>query len=155
VESEIAHVSAEKDLARTLGDMERAAQRKGALTTELAELAVTLETALSDESTARRQLDDLEQKLDHAKNALARASEGAATWKERVAAHATLVTEQKVRLAQVREQLGGTNAAVARLVASLEDHDGRIERLERESLESAAAFGRTAAEMMAARERRF
>lgn len=154
VETEIAHVSAEKDLSRTIADIERAAQRKIALDAELAELAVTLETALTDEAAARNQLDSLSQKLDHAKAALERASAGAAEWKERVAAHAALVTEQKVRLAQVREQVGSARAAAGRLSTSITEHDDRIARLELESLEAAAAFGRTAAEMVFARERR-
>jgi chromosome segregation protein len=154
VETEIAHVSAEKDLSRTVSDMERAGQRRTALDAELGELAITLETALSDEASARNQLDLLSQKLDHAKAALERASAGAASWKERVAAHAGLVTEQKVRLAQVREQLGSARAAADRLATSITEHDDRIGRLEQEGLEAAAAFGRTAAEMVSARERR-
>jgi chromosome segregation protein len=154
VETEIAHVSAEKDLSRTVSDMERAGQRRTVLDAELAELAITLNTAISDEASARNQLDLLSQKLEHAKAALERAAAGAASWKERVAAHATLVTEQKVRLAQVREQLGSARAAADRLDTSITEHDDRIGRLDREGLEAAAAFGRTAAEMVSARERR-
>jgi chromosome segregation protein len=154
VETEIAHVSAEKDLVRTVSDMARSAQRRAALQADLAELAVLLDTAVLDESNARNQLDGLAQKLDHAKAALARAAEAAGTWKERVAAHASLVTEQKVRLAQVREQLGSTRAAADRLSTSIAEHDERIRRLEAESLEAASVFGRTAAEMVGARERR-
>jgi chromosome segregation protein len=85
------------------------------------------------------------------KTALARASEGALGWKERVAAHASLVTERKVRLAQVREQVESTRATLERLTTAMGEHEERTARLEQESLDAAAAFGKTAAHMVASR----
>jgi chromosome segregation protein len=154
VETKIAHVSAEKDLVRTIGEIERSTQRRTALDAELAELGRSLEVSVGDDGTSRAQLDELATKLEHSKAALSRASAGALAWKERVAAHAALVTERKVRLAQVREQVEGARATLERLTASLREHEERTARLEQESLDAAAAFGQTAAHMVAARERR-
>jgi chromosome segregation protein len=154
VENEIAHVSAEKDLVRTLGEIERASERLGALRVELEELRQSLETSVQEETRAQSDLDALEQRLEHARTALARATEGAAAWKERVAAHSALVTERKVRLAQVSEQVDGATAALERLVGALADHQDRVQRLEQDAVDAAHAFGETAAQMVAARERR-
>jgi chromosome segregation protein len=154
VENEIAHLSAEKDLTRTLGELTRSGQRRGSLQHELDELGRTLEASLQEETAARAELDALETQLEHSRAAFDRASEGAIAWKERVAAHAALVTERKVRLAQVREQLGGARSAAERLTASIQDHESRTQRLELDALEAAAAFGQTAAHMVGARERR-
>jgi len=152
VENEIAHVSAEKDLARTLSEIQRSSQRRNALQSELDELGRLLESATQEGATARSELDATQHRLDQFQAALARASEGATAWKERVEAHAALVTERKVRLAQVREQLEGTRSAIERLTASIRDHEQRIERVEQDAVEAAAAFGQTAAHMLAARE---
>ncbi|HVU03647.1 MAG TPA: chromosome segregation protein SMC [Polyangiaceae bacterium] len=155
VETEIAHLSAEKDLDRTVAEIAKSAQRRSALQGELGELAKTLETAVADDGTSRRQLDELGAKLEQCRSALTRASEGAAAWKERVAAHASLVTERKIRLAQVREQVDGARTTLERLSASILEHEQRVQRLEQESVEAAAQFGETAARMVTARERRF
>jgi chromosome segregation protein len=154
VENEIAHVSAEKDLVHTLGEIDRATQRLGALHVELEELRQSLDTSIAEETRSQGDLDALDQRLEHARAALARASEGAAAWKDRVAAHTALVTERKVRLAQVTEQLEATSAALERLGGSIADHEERVRRLEQESVDAAAAYGETAALMVAAHERR-
>jgi chromosome segregation protein len=154
VETEIAHVSAEKDLVRTTGEMERAELRRTALDAELDELARALDESVEDDGRSRAQLDLLATKLEQARASLVRASEGALGWKERVTAHAALVTERKVRLAQVREKIEGARATLGRLTASIREHEERTLRLEQESLEAADAFGQTAAHMMASRERR-
>lgn len=153
LESQIAHVSAEKDLARTVSDTERATERSATLAAELGELGRALDGFVSEEGSSRFALDELERGLEQAKTALARASEGALAWKERVTLHASLVTERKVRLAQIREQLDGSRATLARLETTISEHQERILRLEHESLDAAAAFGETAADIVALRER--
>jgi chromosome segregation protein len=154
LETEIAHVSAEKDLVRTSSDFDRVRDRRTALDAELAELGTALDGAMREESAALTQLDALERQLEVARASLGRATEGALAWKERVTAHAALVTERKVRLAQVREQVEATRVALERLSASIREHEERTERLERESVESAAEFGRTVAHAVVARESR-
>ncbi|HEX4474188.1 MAG TPA: chromosome segregation protein SMC [Polyangiaceae bacterium] len=153
-ETELLHVGAEKDLSRTVSEAERATRRRATLATELAELARSLEAAHGEETAARAQLDDLERRLEQGRTALARASEGAAAWKERVSAHATLVTERKVRLAQVREQVEGSRSAIARLASSLSDNVERSRRVEEDACAAAESFGQTAAHIVKAREER-
>jgi chromosome segregation protein len=153
-ETEIAHVSAEKDLARTVSEIERSTHRRAALDKELDELRQSIEAARREESEARAHEGDLERRLEHARAALARASEGALAWKDRVAAHATLVTERKVRLAQVREQSEATRTAISRIATSIEELEERSRRLEQEALEAAVAFGQTAAHIVLGREKR-
>ncbi len=148
VENEIAHVSAEKDLSRTLSEVERSARRRTALELELAELGRSIESSAQEEASARSELDALEHRQEQSQVAFARASEGATAWKDRVSAHAALVTERKVRLAQVREQLDAARGAAERLAASIDEHEDRIAKLERDSVESARGFGETAAIMM-------
>lgn len=152
LETEIAHVSAEKDLLRTSSDFDRVRERRATIEVEIEELGRLLHGALEEESTALAQLDALERQLEVSKTAVARASEGALAWKERVEAHAALVTERKVRLAQVREQVEATRIALERLAGSIREHEERTARLERESIEAASEFGQTAAHIVASRE---
>jgi chromosome segregation protein len=77
-----------------------------------------------------------------------------AEWRERVAAQSTLVTERRVRLAQVKEQLEAARTSHARVEASLAELATRSERLHVELDEAAAAYGETAARILISREAR-
>jgi chromosome segregation protein len=154
VENEIAHISAEKDLVHTLAEMEKTTKRLAVLGVEVDELGELIDSSVHEETRAQGDLDALEQRLEQAQAALARASEGAAAWKDRVAAHAALVTERKVRLAQVGEQLEATNATVERLASTISENEDRVGKLEQDAIEAATQFGETAAHMMLSRERR-
>src|SRR5690606_9026950 len=76
----------------------------------------------------------------------------AASWRERVSAQAALVTERKVRLAQVKEQMEAARTSNERVTALLEELRGRAERLDVEAHEASASFGETAAHIVLARE---
>ncbi|HVW28923.1 MAG TPA: chromosome segregation protein SMC [Polyangiaceae bacterium] len=154
VENEIAHISAEKDLVHTLAEMEKATKRLATLHASVDELRELIDASVHEETRAQGELDALDQRLEQAQAALARASEGAAAWKERVAAHAAMVTERKVRLAQVGEQLEATNATIERLASTIAEHEDRVRKLEQDAVDAAAQFGETAAHMMLSRERR-
>jgi chromosome segregation protein len=154
VENEIAHVSAEKDLVHTLAEMEKATKRLAALGVEVDELRELIDASVHEETRAQGDLDALEQRLEQAQAALARASEGATAWKDRVAAHAALVTERKVRLAQVGEQLEATNATLERLASTISEHEDRVGKMEQDAIDAATQFGETAAYIVVSRERR-
>lgn len=151
-EGELAHVQAEKDLARTRSDRARVSHRLEALVTELAEVSTTIERAAIAEAESRAQLDEHSAKLRELQQEIARAEETAAEWKQRVDAQATLVTERKVRLAQVREQAGAARAARDRMTTSMAEQRTRAERLDQELGEAASASGETAARLLLARE---
>jgi chromosome segregation protein len=145
---ELAHVSAQKDLAKTAGDIERAEARRRALDAELAEVEQALDQANESEQESRRALDELKAQVEHTHHDLARAESRAAAWRERVAAQAALVTERKVRLAQVKEQMEAARSSSERVASLLEELATRIRRLEVEMDEAATSYGQTAAQLM-------
>ncbi len=153
-EGELLHVTAEKDLSRTLAEIARIEKRLLAIGVELTEINRTLDEAQATESESRAQLDSVRAELENVQHALLRAEDNAQGWRERVAAQASLVTERRVRLAQVKEQLGAARAGRERVEGSLAELDARVERLNLELLEGAAAYGETAARIMLAREGR-
>jgi chromosome segregation protein len=151
-EGELAHLQAEKDLVGTRGERERAVVRHRNLIAECAELTAVIAEAEQAETDSRNQLAELTTQLERTQHDLARADETAAQWRERVGAQASLVTERKVRLAQIREQVGSAQAARERVEASITDHETRSARLDEELHEAAANFGETAARIVLARD---
>jgi chromosome segregation protein len=153
-EGELLHVTAEKDLARAKGDVERCTQRLAALANELGEIDRSVEDATRQDGELRTELDGLKTRLEHLEHALAKAEATAASWRERVAAQAALVTERKVRLAQVREQAGAARQSSERVEAALSELRERDERLHQELHDAAAAYGETAGGMVLLREQK-
>ena len=153
-EGELAHVTAEKDLARTRGDIERIVARLGAVTVELAEVDRVIAEGTSTETELLRALDEIGAELGQAEQSLARAEETAAGWRERVAAQSTLVTERRVRLAQVKEQSGAARKDAERIEATLAELTQRGTVLRQELTDAAASFGETAGNMVVTRELR-
>ena len=153
-QGELAHVTAEKDLSRCVADITRINARLAAINVDLEEIGRVLDAAHSTEEEARAQLDSVRAELEQLQHALGRAEENAAAWRERVAAQASLVTERRVRLAQVKEQLGGARSGRERVENTLNDLHTRVERLNSDLLEAAASYGETAAQIMMASEGR-
>ncbi|HYP75312.1 MAG TPA: chromosome segregation protein SMC, partial [Polyangiaceae bacterium] len=87
-------------------------------------------------------------------HALARSEATAASWREQVSAQAALVTERKVRLAQVREQAEAARVAGERITTTLSELEARASKLREETLEASVSYGETAARIMLAREAR-
>ena len=151
---ELAHVTAEKDLARTAGEIERATGRKTNIAAETAELEAKLADAVAAQTATRTELETARVSLEHLRHDLAKAEAEATSWNERVNAQATLVTERKVRLAQVREQVEAAKSSQERVLAAITDFETRDQRLSDDLLETARASGETAAQIMIAREAR-
>lgn len=153
-EGELAHITAEKDLARAVSEIERAESRIAKLGIELTDIDTALEQAAVQEGESRAQLDALRTQLDHLNVELARAEGTASAWRERVAAQLSLVTERKVRLAQVKEQVEAARNALERVTLALAELQARDSKLDEELNEASAAYGDTAARIMVARELR-
>ncbi len=151
---ELAHITAEKDLARAVNEIERAEARIAKLGGELTDIDAALAQAAVLEGESRAQLDALRTQLDHLNQDLARAESTAAAWRERVATQLSLVTERKVRLAQVKEQVEAARAALERVANALVELEARGTKLDEELNEASAAYGDTAARIMVARELR-
>jgi len=151
---ELAHITAEKDLARVESEIERAEARIAKLAVELTDIDRSLEQAAIQEAESRAQLDGVRTQLEHLNHDLARAESTASAWRDRVAAQLSLVTERKVRLAQVKEQVEAARAALERIAVTLGELTARATKLDEELNEAALAFGDTAARVMVARELR-
>jgi chromosome segregation protein len=151
---ELAHVTAEKDLARTASEISRAAARQASISTETTELDTKLADAADAQNTTRAELERASTSLDHLRHDLTKAESLATSWNERVNAQATLVTERKVRLAQVREQVEAGKSSQERVLASIADFETRAQRLVDDLLETARALGETAGQIVLARETR-
>ena len=153
-QGELDHVTAQKDLARTQSEIERIEARRRSLEAELAEVDGILESAADAEAQSGSQLSELEAQLEHLGHLLGKAEAHAETWKQRVSAQAALVTERKVRLAQVREQAEAARAAHERVENSIAELETRLSRLDQEMREAATLAGETAAHIVLARATR-
>ena len=153
-EGELAHVTAEKDLARTSGDIARIEARRATVALELEELDRALLEGTRAEAECRAELDTATAELTSVGLTLTRAEETAASWRERVAAQSTLVTERRVRLAQVREQSGAARESALRIQTALGELTARSSVLQQELTEAAATYGETAATIVLTREAR-
>jgi chromosome segregation protein len=153
-EGELAHVTAEKDLARTAGEIERIEARRSAVTLELDELDRSIVAGTQAEAECRAELDAATAELSHVSQTLTKAEETAASWRERVAAQSSLVTERRVRLAQVREQSGAARDSAQRIETALAELEQRSAALQQELNDAAATYGETAATIVLTREAR-
>jgi chromosome segregation protein len=153
-EGELAHVTAEKDLARAAMELERVGRRLQSLEQEIAGLVQAQGEATLAEAESLAELEELRASLSRTQESCLEAEQRAALWRERVAAQSSLVTERKVRLAQVKEQTEAARSAVERLAAQLEELALREDRLEEDADEAARAFGETAASIVRCREAR-
>ncbi|MBK8994981.1 MAG: chromosome segregation protein SMC [Myxococcales bacterium] len=151
---ELAHVTAEKDLARTSDEITRATARQATIGAESAELETKLADARRAQGECQTQLEAARASLEHLRHELGKAEAQAASWNERVTAQAALVTERKVRLAQVREQVEAAKSSQERVLAAIADLETRAQRLGDELVEVARSLGETAAQIVIARETR-
>src|SRR5690606_26803206 len=90
----------------------------------------------------------------HVLSELTRAETEAQSWRERVAAQTSLLTERKVHLAQVKEQYDAARESLERIQAALTELFERQSRLADEVIDSARNYGRTAAGLVLANESR-
>ena len=153
-EGELAHVAAEKDLTRTAEQIERSEHRRDVIDIDLQEIDRRLTENSSAIETCTLQLDELRANSKQLSDDMAQADRLAAEWRERVIAQSALVTERKVRLAQVREQVEAARSSLDRISQSLADLDLRSQRLQTEGDEAASAYGETAARLLLAHEGR-
>lgn len=151
-QGELAHVTAEKDLSQTLQQVTRSVNRIEAISSDVEDIAHHLSTSQAEISTMTVQLDELQAAKDALRSELQMLEEQSAEWRERVSAQSSTVTERKVRLAQIREQLESSRASLHRIDSALADLDTRHRRLDEDSAETASLLGEAAAKAMLARE---
>ncbi|MDI1474963.1 chromosome segregation protein SMC [Polyangium sp. y55x31] len=151
--SEIALVTAEKDLRRAEEQLAASQKRRSAVQRDLEEIMGALENAGGEQEEAREKLEEGRRLREEVGGRLATSEELAAEWKERVIAQQSVVTERKVRLARVRERATAARSTVERLARSCDELAGRIARLDGERTDCAEGAGVAAATMMLSREK--
>ncbi len=153
-EGALAHVSAEKDLTQTAGAIERVRARQATIEKELGELDATAQTASVTEAECERELEEVRRLSEQLEVVAQEAEVQVSNWRERVSVQAALVTERKVRLAQVKEQAGSVRSALERIDSQVTDLVERQQNLAVEAHEAAHSIGETAAQIVSCRERR-
>jgi chromosome segregation protein len=150
-ERELALLTAEKDDARCLAELERTQRRFEVVTGELSRLAQSTESSTAALTQIRTRLAELEVEEKQCAEALQQAASFAAEAKVKHTAQATRVTERKIRLAQVREQLEATRLGLVRVSGEQTAALRRQSELESEEQELATQRGATAALLLTAR----
>ena len=131
-EAEIALVSLEKDEKRTVEQKASVEQRIESVQNELADIEQSLADGSQEQAEATRAVEEGENILREAEVLTEAAQEHAARWRDQVAAQLLVVTERKVRLARVREQVQGARGTVERLGRSHHELLSRVAKLEEE-----------------------
>ncbi len=153
-QGDLAHVTAQKDLAQTVTDLARIEKRKEALAAEMTALQASLAESAGTVSVSERELLEIKESIEHAVAQAFTAEQQVAEWRERVAVQASLVTERKVRLAQVKEQTEAVRESLQRIFAQVAEQEERKARLRMEAEEAAQGLGETAAQIVKCREAR-
>ncbi len=144
-QGELAHVAAEKDLARVVDQLERLTRRRDTILRDMSDLEGRQADTAATLDSENLALDELRTDLARLNEALERADATAAEWRDRVTAQGSTVTERKVRLAQVKEQVESATSSRRRVEAALSDLLLRGHRLQEDAREAAAAYGESAA----------
>jgi chromosome segregation protein len=152
-QSEIALVTAEKDLRRAEEQFAAANKRRTTLQHDLEELMGALEGAGGEQEEAREKLSEGRRLREDVAGQLAQAEELSAEWRERVIVQQSVVTERKVRLARVRERAMSMRSTVDRLARSVDELGGRIARLDAERHDCAKGAGEAAATLFVSQEK--
>ncbi|HUR29202.1 MAG TPA: chromosome segregation protein SMC, partial [Planctomycetota bacterium] len=151
-EAEILLVSAQKDQKKTDEQTASLEVRLAAMNAELADIGEKLAEGGHEQADAERALgeghDILREAEVEAEGAMAEASK----WREQAAAQLSVVTDRKVRLARVREQVASTRATVERLGRSRDELVARTAKLEEELDQIARQTGETSSRLATTEE---
>ncbi len=152
--AELRHVTQRQELEALRRDQQRDADRRNELQRNVEELEQLAERVRTERSESEEASKALTARLAAAETELQAAQTDSDSWTEKVAAQTARVTERRVHLAQVREQVEASRSALSRVEASIAELGGRRERLEAETIETASAFGETAARIVKAKDAR-
>jgi chromosome segregation protein len=130
--AEIALVSAEKDQKNTDEQTASLETRLTATNAELSDIGEKLAEGNHEQAEAERSFAEGHDILRAAEVEAEGALAEAAKWREQAAAQLSVVTDRKVRLARIREQVASTRGTVERLGRSRDELVSRTVRLEEE-----------------------
>ncbi len=151
-ESELAVVTTEKDLRRAEDQLANVTSRVEALASELLDLDDRLAEAADEESGARTDLEDGHAELASVEGEVGDAEAVRDGWSERASAQQGIVTDQKIRLARLREQAEGARAGAQRLSRSIDELARSSRRLDDELVELARTLGVTSGSLFVSRD---
>ena len=149
---ELELLTAEKDHGRSVAELERVTRRGAVVTADLDKLAESSEGSTTTLAQIQTRLEELQREQLACGAALAKAIDENAEAKAQHAAQAARVTERKIRLAQVREQLEASRSGLMRVSAELTAAAQRRTELDTELQELANQHGATASELLTARD---
>jgi chromosome segregation protein len=142
-EREIAKLKAEKDLAGTRNEAKQAQARHSRLSDEGVDIESRIAAASAEQQAAAERAEQVTTECAAMEQALRAAEQKSAECKERTVAQTTRVTERRVRLAQVREQLDAARLSMSRIELETQAARTRLERVEHESVDSTEQLERT------------
>jgi chromosome segregation protein len=150
-ERELLLLTAEKDHSRSVAELERVTRRDGVVAADLEKLEQSSEGSTSTLAQIQTRLEELQREQLLCGEALAKALDYNAEAKTQHAAQAARVTERKIRLAQVREQLEASRSGLMRVSAELTAAAQRRTELDSELQNLGNQSGVTSAELLTAR----
>src|SRR5437016_1209055 len=151
-DAEIALASATKDEKKTDEQIGQLEDRLASVNAELADIEHKLAEGNHEQEEAERAAAEGEEILRETEAAAEGAIARAAEWREEVTKQLSVVTEKKIRLARVREQVASTRGTVERLTRSYAELTSRVARLEEDLDDVARQTGETAAELVKTKE---
>jgi chromosome segregation protein len=140
-DAEIALVSAQKDQKKTDEQTTSLEHRLAAMNAELSDIGDKLAEGGHEQAEAERTLSEGHDVLREAEHEAEGAMAEAAKWREQAATQLSVVTDRKVRLARIREQVASTRSTVERLGRSRDELMARTGKLEEELLQIARQTG--------------
>ncbi|HMJ51603.1 MAG TPA: chromosome segregation protein SMC [Polyangiaceae bacterium] len=151
-DAEIALVSAEKDQKKTDEQTTALEERLGAMHAELSDIGEKLAEGGHEQAEAERAFREGHDILHEAEVQAEGALAEAAKWRDQAAAQLSVVTDRKVRLARIREQVASTRGTVERLGRSRDELVGRTAKLEEELDQIARQTGETSSRLESTEE---
>jgi chromosome segregation protein len=151
-DAEIALASATKDEKKTDEQITALDERLASVNAELADIELGLAEGSHEQEEAERAVTEGEQVLKETESAAEGAIARAAEWREEVTKQLSVVTERKIKLARVREQVAGARGTAMRLTKSFDELTLRVARLEDDLDDVARQTGETAAELVKTKE---
>lgn len=152
-EAELLLVNSQQELRRAEDRFGSVDSRLRTVRGELAEAEKQLAEGSRESEEARLAFEGGRGTLTDAEYAMGTATEIVAQWREKVSSQLSIVTERKVLLARIKEQVAGAKASIERLAENLRELSERDARLEREGTELAEQEGKTAALLVVTREK--
>ncbi len=147
-EAELSYLGADKDLSRLQAEHDSTKKRLERLQAEIEGLRARAAECAAELEQGRAALEEHRSQVDGQQEQLAEAEESLEGSRRQVAEQTSVVTEEKVRLAQVAEQRESVGASLKRVRETFRSTEAESKELEQSAEDASVAFGETAAKLM-------